>query len=64
MNSTKLYEDNKEISKCNSNAEQKYSFKLTPKDLLDGIILSEILGEPKGKKGLVSYNVHKSTHSR
>ncbi|WIV10672.1 hypothetical protein [Proteiniborus sp. MB09-C3] len=64
MNNDKPYGTRDRADKCTLNTEQKYSFNLTQKSLLDGIIMSEILGEPKAKKGLVLYNVHKSTNSR
>ncbi|WP_352419836.1 hypothetical protein [Proteiniborus sp.] len=64
MNSVKLFEAKKEIDNNNLNLKQYYSINLTPKSLLDGIILSEILGEPKARKGLMSNNVYKSVNSR
>ncbi|SCG83635.1 hypothetical protein DW1_2068 [Proteiniborus sp. DW1] len=53
----------KEAEENKINSAKKYSLELTKKSLLDGIIMSEILGHPKGRKGLM-YNVHKSINSR
>ena len=64
MNDFKLDKSKKEAKKYTKNAIEKYSFNLTRNSLLDGIIISEILGQPKARKGLVSYNVYKSTNSR
>lgn len=64
MNNSKLYENKINAKKCTINKERKHSVNFTQKSLLDGIIMSEILGQPKAKKGLVSFNVHKSTNSR
>lgn len=55
---------NRARKKIQMDSEQKYSFELTKKNLIDGVILSEILGKPKAKKGLVSHNVYKSINSR
>jgi len=58
------HNDNKmKIKVSKPNLVDKYSFNITKERLLDGIIMSEILGQPKGRKGLM-YNVHKSTNSR
>ncbi|MFA5524563.1 MAG: hypothetical protein WDA24_09400 [Tissierellales bacterium] len=64
MNNSKPFGSKKEPGKFTTNTENKYSINFTQKGLLDGIIMSEILGQPKARKGLVSYNVHKSINSR
>lgn len=63
MKELKLNNYRKEVEKNKANSAKKYSFNLTKKSLLNGIIMSEILGQPKGRKGLM-YNVHKSINSR
>ncbi len=64
MNNLKSHNSKTEVEKCTLNTEKRYSFNLAQKSLLDGIIMSEILGKPKARKGLVPNNVYKSTNSR
>ena len=63
MNDLRLNDSKKVAEKCTINAAKKHSISLTRQSLLEGIIISEIIGPPKGRKGLM-YNVHKSINSR
>jgi len=44
--------------------KRKRKLSLTPDNILSGIIMSEILGKPKGRKRLVSQNELKGSNRR